>query len=103
MGVLFGYDVYVVYFMDIRFLKLKGKEMIKSKDVSVFNPFTDKYVDCYCEFECYYSVNPNDKALYTTLISATSPSDVELYSRIPSDERLEIEEKMEKLLREEMV
>ncbi len=73
--------------------------MTEAKEMPVYNPMSNDYVDCYCEFELHIE---NKRLLSATLTSAISPVEVELYRYIPVDERAEIEEKFELRYREDM-
>lgn len=73
--------------------------MTELRDISVHNPFNDKYEDCFCEFDLHIE----DKRLVSSsLVSAISKADVELIDFIPLKEKADIEQDFEIKYREEM-
>ena len=72
--------------------------MIEKKEMGIYNPYSEEYVNCFCTFELHIE---EKKLVSATLTSAISPVDVELWKYIPVDERLQIEEDFELKYREE--
>lgn len=73
--------------------------MTETRDIDVYNPFTDEYEECFAEFDLHFNKHYLESA---TLVSVVTKADCEIINRIPSDEKGEIEEKFELEYRENM-
>lgn len=73
--------------------------MTESRDIEVFNPFANEYVDCFCRFKLHIDTG---KLLSAELQSAISQAECELIDWIPIDEKARIEESFEINYRDEM-
>lgn len=64
--------------------------MFDNQDMDLYNPFDDKYVSVYCEFEIHVI---NEKCDSVELTRVVSKEDVDMFEYVLEEDRLKLEAK----------